>query len=198
MAQAGDQHTGAEADALRALGRPTQLHPHVWIERGRVEEEGTAVAERLRDARVLVALRGGGERTGKLDRHWYTSGLSVLITSVLATWSWSSLTPAVSGRGERMRAGGPLNCIVRRRQDRALHQRRTSSTSRLVDAPAWWWIDLAKVMLGVNHPMPWSMTVIMKVDFVGPRRRSLALDVNVLQHGLFSRRLPAGMRILRS
>jgi len=28
------------------------------------------------------------------------------------------------GRGERMRAGGPLDCIVRRRQDRALHQRR--------------------------------------------------------------------------
>ena len=76
MAQAWDQHTEAEADALRALGRPTPLHPHVWIERGRVEEESTAVAERLRDARVLVALRGGGERTGKLDSHWYTSGLS--------------------------------------------------------------------------------------------------------------------------
>jgi len=67
------------------------------------------------------------------------------------------------------------------------------STSRLVDAPASWWIDLAKVMLGANQPMPWSMTVIMKVDFVGPGRRSLALGVNELQHRLFSRRLPAGM-----
>src|SRR5262249_13777354 len=63
-----------------APGEPANRHrtrdavSHLW----RVEEEGTAVAERLRDTRVLMALRGGGKRTGKLDGHWYPSGLSSL------------------------------------------------------------------------------------------------------------------------
>src|SRR5262249_39220319 len=45
-------------------------------------------------------------------------------------------------------------------------------------ASAWWWIDLANVLLGANQAMAWSMTVIMKVDLVGPRRRGLALGLN--------------------
>jgi MFS family permease len=45
-------------------------------------------------------------------------------------------------------------------------------------APAWWWIDLANVLLGANQAMAWSMTVIMKVDLVGPKRRGLALGLN--------------------
>jgi len=45
-------------------------------------------------------------------------------------------------------------------------------------APAWWWIDLANVLLGANQALAWSMTVIMKVDLVGPRRRGLALGLN--------------------
>jgi MFS family permease len=48
----------------------------------------------------------------------------------------------------------------------------------IIFAPAWWWIDLANVLLGVNQAMAWSMTVIMKVDLVGPRRRGLALGLN--------------------
>ncbi|MBI4635641.1 MAG: MFS transporter [Candidatus Rokubacteria bacterium] len=48
----------------------------------------------------------------------------------------------------------------------------------LIYAPAWWWIDLANVLLGVNQAMAWSMTVIMKIDLVGPRRRGLALGLN--------------------
>ena len=45
----------------------------------------------------------------------------------------------------------------------------------IIHAPAWWWIDLANVLLGANQAMAWSMTVIMKVDLVGPKRRGLAL-----------------------
>src|SRR5262249_57167846 len=45
-------------------------------------------------------------------------------------------------------------------------------------ASAWWWIDLANVLLGANQAMAWSMTVIMKVDLVGPRRRGMALGLN--------------------
>src|SRR5207249_10042746 len=48
----------------------------------------------------------------------------------------------------------------------------------IIYAPAWWWIDLANILLGVNQAMAWSMTVIMKVDLVGPERRGLALGLN--------------------
>ena len=48
----------------------------------------------------------------------------------------------------------------------------------IIYAPAWWWIDIANVLLGANQAMAWSMTVIMKVDLVGPKRRGLALGFN--------------------
>jgi MFS family permease len=34
------------------------------------------------------------------------------------------------------------------------------------------------VLLGVNQGLAWSMTVVMKMDLVGPRRRGLALGLN--------------------
>jgi MFS family permease len=48
----------------------------------------------------------------------------------------------------------------------------------IIHAPAWWWIDVANVLLGANQALAWSMTVIMKIDLVGPRRRGLALGLN--------------------
>src|SRR5256712_10098333 len=48
----------------------------------------------------------------------------------------------------------------------------------IIYAPAWWWVDLANILLGANQAMAWSMTVIMKVDLVGPKRRGLALGLN--------------------
>jgi MFS family permease len=48
----------------------------------------------------------------------------------------------------------------------------------LIHAPTWGWIDLANVLLGANQALAWSMTVIMKIDLVGPRRRGLALGLN--------------------
>jgi MFS family permease len=48
----------------------------------------------------------------------------------------------------------------------------------IIWAPAWWWIDLANVFLGASQAMAWSMTVVMKIDLVGPRRRGLALGLN--------------------
>ena len=36
----------------------------------------------------------------------------------------------------------------------------------------------ANVFLGVNQGLAWSMTVVMKIDLVGPRRRGLALGLN--------------------
>jgi MFS family permease len=45
-------------------------------------------------------------------------------------------------------------------------------------APSWWWIVAANVLLGVNQGLTWSMTVVMKIDLAGPRRRGLALGLN--------------------
>ena len=38
-------------------------------------------------------------------------------------------------------------------------------------APSWGWIIAANALLGVNQGLAWSMTVIMKVDLVGPKSR---------------------------
>jgi MFS family permease len=45
-------------------------------------------------------------------------------------------------------------------------------------APSWWLIVAANVLLGVNQGLAWSMTVVMKIDLAGPKRRGLALGLN--------------------
>jgi MFS family permease len=45
-------------------------------------------------------------------------------------------------------------------------------------APSWSWVVAANVLLGINQGLAWSMTVVMKIDLVGPRRRGLALGLN--------------------
>jgi MFS family permease len=48
----------------------------------------------------------------------------------------------------------------------------------IVLAPSWGWIVAANVLLGINQGLTWSMTVVMKIDLVGPKRRGLALGLN--------------------
>jgi MFS family permease len=45
-------------------------------------------------------------------------------------------------------------------------------------APSWGWIVAANALLGINQGLAWSMTVVMKIDLVGPERRGLALGLN--------------------
>ena len=45
-------------------------------------------------------------------------------------------------------------------------------------APSWWFVVFANVLLGASQGLAWSMTVVMKIDLVGPRRRGLALGLN--------------------
>jgi MFS family permease len=45
-------------------------------------------------------------------------------------------------------------------------------------APSWEWVVAANALLGINQGLAWSMTVIMKVDLVGPRSRGLAVGLN--------------------
>src|SRR5579863_849122 len=44
--------------------------------------------------------------------------------------------------------------------------------------PSWEWVVAANALLGVNQGFAWSMTVIMKVDLVGPKSRGLAVGLN--------------------
>src|SRR6201997_3496699 len=44
--------------------------------------------------------------------------------------------------------------------------------------PSWGWIIAANALLGVNQGLAWSMTVVMKVDLVGPKSRGLAVGLN--------------------
>src|SRR5437762_11949950 len=45
-------------------------------------------------------------------------------------------------------------------------------------APSWGWVVAANALLGVNQGLAWSMTVLMKVDLVGPKSRGLAVGLN--------------------
>jgi MFS family permease len=48
----------------------------------------------------------------------------------------------------------------------------------LIWAPTWGWVLFANVLLGINQGLTWSLTVIMKIDLVGPTRRGLAMGLN--------------------
>lgn len=48
----------------------------------------------------------------------------------------------------------------------------------IIMAPSWEWIIAANVLLGLSQGFAWSMTVIMKVDLVGPKGRGLAVGLN--------------------
>ena len=45
-------------------------------------------------------------------------------------------------------------------------------------APSWGWIIAANALLGISQGLAWSMTVIMKIDLVGPKSRGLAVGLN--------------------
>ena len=48
----------------------------------------------------------------------------------------------------------------------------------LIWAPSWGWVIFANVLLGINQGLTWSITVIMKIDLVGPERRGFAMGLN--------------------
>jgi MFS family permease len=48
----------------------------------------------------------------------------------------------------------------------------------LIVAPSWGWVVFANVLLGINQGLAWSVTVIMKIDLVGPTKRGTAMGFN--------------------
>lgn len=45
-------------------------------------------------------------------------------------------------------------------------------------APSWSYVVAANLLLGASQGLAWSMTVLMKIDLVGERRRGFALGLN--------------------
>lgn len=48
----------------------------------------------------------------------------------------------------------------------------------IIAAPNWEWVVAANILLGLSQGFAWSMTVIMKIDLVGPKGRGLAVGLN--------------------
>ena len=48
----------------------------------------------------------------------------------------------------------------------------------IIAAPSWMWVIAANALLGINQGFAWSMTVVMKIDLVGPKSRGLAVGLN--------------------
>jgi MFS family permease len=48
----------------------------------------------------------------------------------------------------------------------------------IIWAPSWEWVIAANALLGINQGLAWSMTVIMKIELVGPKSRGLAVGLN--------------------
>ncbi|WP_208861519.1 MFS transporter [Paracoccus versutus] len=48
----------------------------------------------------------------------------------------------------------------------------------IIYAPSWNWVIAANILLGLSQGFAWSMTVIMKIDLVGPKGRGLAVGLN--------------------
>ncbi|MFW6236648.1 MAG: MFS transporter, partial [Desulfovibrionales bacterium] len=48
----------------------------------------------------------------------------------------------------------------------------------MIFAPSWGWVLAANVLLGINQGLCWSMTVIMKIDLAGSKRRGMATALN--------------------
>jgi len=59
-------------------------------------------------------------------------------------------------------------------------------------APNWGFVVAANVFLGASQGLAWSMTVLMKVDLVGPRRRGLARRLCRATHRRLGRRGHSG------
>src|SRR5262245_23072410 len=69
MAEARDEDAGAEADPLGPVRGATELRPHVGVERRRIVEPGTPVAEALGGDDVIRRVERRGEGAGQLERH---------------------------------------------------------------------------------------------------------------------------------
>ena len=48
----------------------------------------------------------------------------------------------------------------------------------LIWAPSWGWVIGANLLLGLNQGLAWSMTVNMKMDLAGPKKRGFVLGLN--------------------
>jgi len=48
----------------------------------------------------------------------------------------------------------------------------------LMNAPSWFWVIFANILLGISQGLTWSSTVVMKIDLVGEKDRGFAMGLN--------------------
>ena len=75
-------------------------------------------------------------------------------------------------------AGGAADRVGRRRLLVAGWLLAAPTPLLIALAPSWEYVVAANVFLGASQGLAWSMTVVMKIDLAGPRRRGLALGLN--------------------
>ena len=128
---------------------------------------------------LLVAINAfvggvvGVERStlAPLAEHDFQVATRTAILSFLVTFG---LTKAAAN----LAAGGLADRFGRRRVLLAGWLCALPVAPLIILAPSWAWVVVANVFLGVNQGLAWSMTVNMKIDLVGPRRRGFALGLN--------------------
>ena len=75
-------------------------------------------------------------------------------------------------------AGGLADTVGRRRLLVAGWALAAPVPLLVATAPSWGFVVAANLLLGASQGLAWSMTVVMKIDLAGPRRRGLALGLN--------------------
>jgi MFS family permease len=143
---------------------------------GRVElglRENLAQFSLLVGVNVLVGAMVGLERSTLplIGRDSFGVGSSVAILTFIVAFG---LAKAFTNLG----AGALAERIGRRRLLIAGWLVALPVPLLIAAAPSWAWVVGANFLLGVNQGLAWSMTVVMKIDLVGPRRRGLALGLN--------------------
>jgi MFS family permease len=137
------------------------------------------VGENLPQFSLLVAINAfvgamvGLERSTLplIGRQDFDLGSSAAVLSFIVAFG---IAKALTNLG----AGGLADRIGRRRLLIAGWAFALPVPALIAWAPSWGWVVAANALLGINQGLAWSMTVVMKVDLVGPRRRGLALGLN--------------------
>ncbi len=122
---------------------------------------------------VLVGAMVGLERTVLPligERDFELSSRSLILSFIVAF----GLAKAVAN----LAAGGLADRVGRRRLLAAGWLLALPVPLLIAVAPSWAFVVAANFLLGASQGLAWSMTVLMKIDLAGPRRRGLALGLN--------------------
>ena len=122
---------------------------------------------------VLVGAMVGLERTVLPlvgERDFGLASRSAILSFIVAFGAAKALA--------NLAAGGLADRVGRRRLLVAGWVLAAPVPLLMATAPSWSFVVAANLLLGASQGLAWSMTVVMKIDLAGPRRRGLALGLN--------------------